>query len=186
MRRRMRLILLIRLVLVIPRSRFQQTRVGKKQGSDHCALVQNGASPQPHKQGTQTIRARVGQGIGNDWDPGPPVWDPGTPMTGLQTQRPHLTLWLEDVDIHRYPTAQANGSANFNSLSDQRIQGGAKNTATVDQLTLHQSLPGQGRHLSHKTREIQTSSLRLHWIQHKAARKQKASKWAVSMTHWRD
>ena len=28
--------------------------VGKKQGSDHCALVQNGDSPQPHKQGTQT------------------------------------------------------------------------------------------------------------------------------------
>ena len=81
--------------------------VGKGQGSDHCALVQNGDSPQPHKQGTQTIRARVGQGIGNGWDPGPPVWDPGTPMNGLQTQRPHLTLWLEEVDLNRYPTAQA-------------------------------------------------------------------------------
>ena len=36
-----------------------------RQGCDHCALVQNGDSPQPPKQGTQTIRARVGQGIGN-------------------------------------------------------------------------------------------------------------------------
>ena len=43
--------------------------VGKRQGSDHCALVQNGDSPQPHKQGTQTIRARVGQGIGNVCNP---------------------------------------------------------------------------------------------------------------------
>ena len=33
--------------------------VGKRQGSDHCALVQNGDSPQPHKQGTQTISARA-------------------------------------------------------------------------------------------------------------------------------
>ena len=45
---------------------------------------------------------------------------------------------------------------------------------------MHQSSPGQGRHLSHKACAIQTSSLCLHWIQHKAARKRKASKWAVS------
>ena len=67
--------------------------VGKRLGSDHCALALNGDSPQPPKQGTQTIRARVGEGIGNGWDPGPPVWDPGTPMKGLQTQRPHPPLW---------------------------------------------------------------------------------------------
>ena len=66
--------------------------VGKRRGSDHCALVQNGDSLQPHKQGTQTISARSAQGTGNGWDPGPPVWNPGTPMHGLQTQRPHLTL----------------------------------------------------------------------------------------------
>ena len=176
MRRRMRLILLIRLVPVIPRSRFPPTRACLWRGSDHCALVQNGDSLQPHKQGTQTISARGAQGIGNGWDPGPPVWDPGTPMHGLQTQRPHLTLWLEELDINRYPTAQAKGPANVNSLSDQRIQGGAKNTSTVDQLTMRQSLPGQRRHLSHKTCAIQKSLLRLHWIQHKAARKRKASK----------
>ena len=29
--------------------------VGKRQGCDHCALVQNGDSLQPHRQGTQTI-----------------------------------------------------------------------------------------------------------------------------------
>ena len=64
--------------------------VGKRLGSDHCALVQNGESPLPHKQRTLSIWTRVGQGIGNGWDPGPPVWDSGTPMNGLQTQRPHL------------------------------------------------------------------------------------------------
>ena len=156
--------------------------VCKRRGSDHCVLVQNGDSLQPHKQGTQTISARSAQGIGNGWDPGPPVWDPGTPMHGLQTQRPHLTLWLEEVDLNRYPKAQARGPANsnFNSLFDPRIQGDAKNTATVNQLTMHQSSPGQGRHLSHKACAIQTSSLCLHWIKHKAARKRKTSKWAVS------
>ena len=55
-------------------------------------------------------------------------------MQGLQTQRPHLPLWLEGVDLNRYPKAQARGPANsnLNSLSDPRIQGGAKNTATVE------------------------------------------------------
>ena len=45
---------------------------------------------------------------------------------------------------------------------------------------MHQSSPGQGRHLSHKACAIQTSSLCLHWIKHKAARKRKESTWAVS------
>ena len=124
--------------------------VGKRQGSDHCALVQNGDSPQPHKQGTQTVWARVGQGIGNGWDPGPPVWDPGTPIDGLQTQRPHITLVLEDVDINRYPTAQARCLASLESPSDksqEEVKGGATNTPMADQLTQHQSLQGQGRRL---------------------------------------
>ena len=56
--------------------------VVKRQGCDHCALVQNGDSLQHDRLGNQTIRARVGQGIGNGWDPGPPVWDPGTPIDG--------------------------------------------------------------------------------------------------------
>ena len=98
-------------------SELRVRSVGKRQGCDHCALVQNGDSLQPHRQETQTIRARVGQEIGNGWDPGPPVWNPDTPMNSLQTQRSHLTQWLEVVDINRYPTAQARGSANFNSLS---------------------------------------------------------------------
>ena len=45
---------------------------------------------------------------------------------------------------------------------------------------MHQSLHGQRRRLSHKTCAIQKSLLCLHWIQRKAARKRKASKWAVS------
>ena len=55
-----------------------------RQVCDHSALVQNGDSLQHHRLGTQIIRARVGPGIGNGWDPGPLVWDPGTPISGLK------------------------------------------------------------------------------------------------------
>ena len=60
-------------------SELRVRSVGKRQGCAYCALVQNGDSLQHDRLGNQAIKARVGQGIGNSWDPVPLVWDPGTP-----------------------------------------------------------------------------------------------------------
>ena len=46
-------------------SELRVRSVGKRQGCDHCVIVQNGDSLQHDMLGKQTIRARVGQGTSN-------------------------------------------------------------------------------------------------------------------------
>ena len=121
--------------------------VGIRRGSDPCVLVQTGASLQPRTKGAQAISARSTQGLGNGWDPGPPVWDPGIPMQGSHIQRMHSPLGLEGVAPSRHPKAQARGPAksNLNLFYTLRIQGGDRRTATVGTRTTYPSSPGHYR-----------------------------------------